>query len=246
MAMQIEEEFLLGGAEMLEDGKASEHKPLAWRRVALVVAAGALIGVTVSLLLNPSAHEVSMNVSSTMEAKYSDPTKIYLNNRLVDKSKLPTMHTLGQMFNTHFSTIRDTHTTDVCRFAQSRNFPLKLKFKDRFNDLWEVHIYKESFDTTIFVPASSEIKWHGDEVDRTGLSSETDFARITFSYREASIWHSHGINLKVIGYQDKSNGAIGKSDWDKTMQVVGVVKDAYDQVGDAAKDAAGVIGATGR
>jgi hypothetical protein len=111
--------------------------------------------------------------------------------------------------------IEGSRTYDTCRFATTNHFPLKLEFTDATNAKHTILIEASSDQLTVAFPCSSEILWHGDERDRTGLDAQTNVAKVSFSYTESTFFHSHGIRLETEGYRatDMTNYASDTESW---------------------------------
>ena len=99
------------------------------------------------------------------------------------------------------SYIEGTRTYDTGRFATQSSFPLTWTFTDAANTKHFITIECPDDQITVVFPASSQILWHGDERDRTGLDAQTCVVKATFSYAPSSWIQSHGIRVEVLGYK---------------------------------------------
>ena len=140
------------------------------------------------------------------------------------------------------SYIEGTRTYDTGRFATTSSLPITWVFTDAANTKHFVTIERPDDQLTVVFPVSSQILWHGDERDRTGLDAQTSVAKATFSYQESSFFHSHGIRVEVEGYKLDDMGYYA-SDTESWKSAVDMVVKGTEGVKNLAEAVAAVKGA---
>jgi len=134
-------------------------------------------------------------------------------------------------------------TFDTCRFASTGELPLVLTFEDGDDLVHKVTIEAEDDEYTIAFPVDSyEIKWRGDEEDRTKIKGNG--AQVTFSY-EASGWlNSHGIRVKTVSMKGPAKSMYddgvmvkGEDDSDDEDDDIGAATDHVGWISRAREDA---------
>lgn len=158
----------------------------------------------------------------------------------VRKDVTRTWTTDPRMFG-NVSYIEGTRTYDTGRFATTSSLPITWIFTDAANTKHFVTIEHSSDQLTMVFPVSSQILWHGDERDRTGLDAQTSVAKATFSYQGSSFFQSHGIRVEVEGYKLNEMGYYA-SDTDSWKSAVDMVVKGTEGVKNLAEAVAAVKG----
>merc|ERR1712179_658574 len=140
--------------------------------------------------------------------------------------------------------IQGSRTWDTSRFATTTDLPLTLRFTDHLNVEWAVTIDNTWEQVTFAVPCGTEIIWYGDESSRTGSDAQTNFASLTFGYKESSWFHSHGIRIRFNGYKYANFGEamLDSIQWSSILDNLATGTESITNVAEAISAIGGLAG----
>ena len=124
--------------------------------------------------------------------------------------------------------VEGSETADNLR-STNNNFPLSVKWVDRFNQQHEIILYNNTQSATVLFPCGGkEINWvHSGGKDRTGFDVECTWCEVVFSHVESDWINYHGIRVKFRGYKSCKTGTY-TVDWDRAKKGLEAAKDAIE------------------
>jgi len=140
------------------------------------------------------------------------------------------------------SYIEGSATSDTLRYANTGNFPLTTRFTDRYNNEWQVSLNDENSQITMIIPSDWDLRFHGDETDRTGFDKQTEWVQVKLFYDEGNGFptcNSHGIRVEAEAYSlnNIKENKIDEERWNNVLDEVAKGVDILKSLAEIAAEA---------